>query len=100
MVPIKSKTHSEICETGGHYVCLYHPKNKIKVLLDNSFPPCNFADLNCEGCWHLVKEVKELTLEEKREKWVQKKYKPKRKLTQEVRKMKLPKYNKDDFERW
>jgi hypothetical protein len=93
----------EICGVGGQYCCLYHLKNKIKIKKGSAFPQCNFAGLNCKGEWYILKEIKEKTREEinaernrrrqlqDRRKWID---------VEHQRKLKEPKINKWDFEKW
>lgn len=59
------KKSGDKSETGGLYLCLYHLKNKLKIKTGSTFPRCDFAGLNCEGFWHLKKEIKEKSKEEK-----------------------------------
>lgn len=67
------------------------------------FPRCDFAGLNCEGNWHLLKEIKEKTRAEiDAQRNTQKQGQNKRKWIEEDfhRKLKEPKYNKWDLDRW
>jgi hypothetical protein len=73
------KKSGDICETAGYYLCLYHLKNKIKIFSDHTFPRCDFHGIKCEGFWHLKKEIKVKTHEEKQETQNRKRYKSKRK---------------------
>lgn len=69
MIAFQSKMkQGEITKIGGQYCCLYHLKNKIKLVAGSKFPSCNFAGLNCIGEWHLIKEIKEKTWGVKQEK--------------------------------
>jgi hypothetical protein len=93
----------EICKMSGYYLCLYHLKHKIKISKGDTFQRCDFAGLRCEGFWSLKKEVIEKTQEE-----MIKAYHHKRELQdrrknfdkETRRKMKEPKFNKWDFEKW
>ena len=88
---------------GGIYYCLYHLKNKIRLKTGSTFPRCDFAGLNCEGNWHLLREIPEKTREEitaqrnrqkqnqNKRKWINKDF---------HRKLKEPKFNKWDFGNW
>lgn len=87
----------------GQYTCLYHLKNKIKLKAGSKFPECNFAGLNCEGEWHLLKEIKEKTFEEHQELLARRRNsqdKSRRRDKEYHRKLKEPKHNKWDFEKW
>ena len=88
---------------GGQHVCLYHLKNKIIVSAGNLLPECNFAGLNCKGNWHLLKEIKVKTPEEKQEERNRtRQAQDKRKNIDKAarRKLKEHKPNKWDFEKW
>jgi len=90
-------------QKGGIYCCLYHLKNKIRMKAGSTVPRCDFAGLNCEGNWHLLKEIQEKTREEitaqrnrqkqnqNKRKWINKDFQ---------RKLKEPKYNKWDLGNW
>ena len=97
-------TNGQQVKTGGQYCCLYHLKNKIKLKAGSIFPACNYAGLNCNGEWHLLKEIKEKTREEKnagndKRRQAQDKAKTfKNSLAKQYKEP--PKYNKWDFEKW
>ncbi|CAN5494342.1 hypothetical protein BH11BAC1_BH11BAC1_09840 [soil metagenome] len=87
----------------GVYCCLYHLKNKKKLLMGSVFPRCDFASLNCEGNWHLLKEIHEKTraeIDEMRNR--QKRQQNKRKGIDStfMRKLKEPKHNRWDLDKW
>jgi hypothetical protein len=54
-----------VIEKSGIYKCLFHRKNKQKFTIGTVLPRCDFAGLKCVGEWHLVKEIREKTIEEK-----------------------------------
>jgi len=72
------KKAGDTCEIGGLYLCLYHFKNKLKIKKGMEFPRCDFAGIKCVGFWHLKKEIKEKTQEEKWADQNRKRYKPRR----------------------
>lgn len=87
----------------GHYVCLYHQKNKILFRAGCLLPECNFAGVNCKGHWHLIKEVKEKSFEEKkheRDNRIRSQDIRKSIDTEARRKRKEQKPTKWDFEKW
>ena len=96
------KKSGDICEIGGHYLCLYHLKNKLTIKIGTSFPRCDFSGIKCEGYWHLKKEIKEKTHEEKQAALNRKRYKPrKRKAWDEMIKPSIEeKYKFDDWKKW
>ena len=90
-------------EKSGIWCCYFHRKNKIKLVAHSTFPPCNFAGVKCEGPWFLVREIKEKTLEEihaERNHRKQQQNKMRGRDKDYFRKLKEPKINKWDFERW
>ncbi len=102
MTYIKSKKAGEICETGGRYCCLYHQKNKAKIKAGAVFSRCDFSGLNCEGVWHLIKEIKEKTPQEKFDAFNDKRRKSgtRNRDNDNPYKSKSTGYNKWDFEKW
>lgn len=72
------KKAGDNCEIGGDCLCLYHLKNKLRIKIGSTFPRCDFAGIKCEGYWHLKKEIKEKTQEEKWAAQNRKRYAPKR----------------------
>ena len=97
------KKAGDNCEIGGDYLCLYHLKNKLRIKIGSTFPRCDFAGIKCEGYWHLKKEIKEKTQEEKWEAQNRKRYKPKKRRRgwDEFTKPSIEeKYKFDDWKDW
>ena len=97
------KKAGENCEIGGDYLCLYHLKNKLRIKIGSTFPRCDFAGIKCEGFWHLKKEIKEKTEEEKKKaRDTQRQRQDRRKWadTDAIRERKKPKFNKWDLNSW
>ena len=93
----------KVIEKGGIYCCLYHQKNKIKLKSGSALPKCNFAGLNCEGNWHLLKEIHEKTREEIHETRNRQKERQNRRKGIDkdfTRKLNERKFNKWDFAKW
>ena len=69
----------------------------------STFPRCDFAGLNCEGNWHIVKEIREETREEINEHRNRQKHSKdnRKRINKEFqRNLKEPKLNKWDFYPW
>jgi hypothetical protein len=91
----------KIVEKGGIYCCLYHQKNKIKIITGTALPRCDFAGVRCEGYWHLLREIKEKTPQESYAGNNKKRYQYKRTHRDETYPhLTDKKFNKWDFEKW
>ena len=89
-------------EKGGEYCCLYHLKRKTRLRIGDTLPRCDFTGLRCEGNWHLLKEIKEKTHEEKMAANDRRREAANRSKDRDKdyhRELKKPKYNKWDFEK-
>lgn len=87
----------------GMWCCYFHRKNKIKLLAQGTFPRCDFAGVKCEGLWYLIREIKIKTSEEiqtERNHQRQQQDKMRGRDKDFLRKLKPPKINKWDFEKW
>lgn len=69
-----------------------------------ALPLCNYNGLNCEGYWHLKKEIKEKTKEEKQAAYNRRLYankRPRHRMTEEERdKWYIEKAKWDDWKSW
>ena len=100
---LQSMQQGDTCIKGGQYCCLYHQKRKIKIKTGGTFPRCDHAGLNCEGLWHMLKEIKEKTKEEIFADAERRRYQHYRASGRDrdfIRKTNEPKVNKWDLERW
>jgi hypothetical protein len=90
-------------EKAGIWCCYFHRKNKITLSNQSTFPRCDFAGVKCDGPWFLVREIKIKTHEEvhaARNNQRQQQIKMRGRDKDFLRKLKEPKVNKWDFEKW